>query len=97
VETNIKEHAAAVTHTTEITVSSGDRYRVAGTAKEVERSIVDAARGSIMELAWLVDADTGDQIGVNPDCVVMLRGVGAESAPLAVREPARAENTPATA
>jgi hypothetical protein len=65
-----------VTPKTEITVLGGDRYRVAGDAKDVERKILDAARGSIMELAWLVEAETGDRIGINPECVVMLRSVG---------------------
>jgi hypothetical protein len=59
--------------TTEIVVVSGDRYRVEGDAKDVERAILDAARGSIMQLAWLVDAETREAVGVNPECVVMLR------------------------
>jgi hypothetical protein len=58
---------------TEITVFGGDRYRVEGTAKDVERLILDAARGSIMEFAWFDDADTGERIGINPEHVVMLR------------------------
>jgi hypothetical protein len=67
----------SVTPTTEITVVGGERYRVEGDASAVERLILDAARGSIMELAWLIDADTGDRVGVNPECIVMLRAVGA--------------------
>jgi hypothetical protein len=58
---------------TEITVVTGERYRVQGDVKDVERSILDAARGSIMELAWLVETETGHRLGVNPECVVMLR------------------------
>lgn len=58
---------------TEITLLGGDRYRVEGSATDVERAILDAARGSIMELAWFAEADTGERIGVNPECVVMLR------------------------
>ncbi|MGB0091765.1 MAG: hypothetical protein WBP81_04445 [Solirubrobacteraceae bacterium] len=61
---------------TEITVLGGDRYRVEGDAKEIERLILDSARGSIMELAWMVEAETGDRLGVNPECVVMLRAFG---------------------
>jgi hypothetical protein len=61
---------------TEITVLGGERYRVEGEAKDVERLILDAARGSIMELAWLTDVQTGEPLGINPECVVMLRGVG---------------------
>lgn len=60
---------------TEIIVLGGERYRVAGDAKEVERLILDAARGSIMQFAWLTDVETGESLGVNPECVVMLRVV----------------------
>jgi hypothetical protein len=65
-----------VNHTTEITVQGGDRYRVDGDAKQVERMILDAARGSIMELAWMVEVESGELIGINPECVVMLRAIG---------------------
>lgn len=58
---------------TEITVLGGERYRVVGEAKDVERLILDAARGSIMQLAWLTDADTAESFAINPECVVMLR------------------------
>jgi len=61
--------------TTEITLLGGDRYRVEGDTREVERLILDAARGSIMEFAWLVAAETGERLGINPDSVVMLRAV----------------------
>ncbi len=59
--------------TTEIAVATGDRYRVEGALKDVERIILDAARGSIMQLGWFVDAETGEHLGVNPDHVVTLR------------------------
>jgi hypothetical protein len=62
--------------TTEITVLGGDRYRVEGTTEEVERAILNADRGSIMEFAWLVEVDTGERVGINPECVVMLRVSG---------------------
>lgn len=62
-----------MTAITEITVLTGDRYRVEGDSKDVERIILDAARGSIMELAWMIEAETGERLGINPDCVVMLR------------------------
>jgi hypothetical protein len=64
-----------VTPTTEITVLGGDRYRVDGEAGEIERLIVDAARGSFMQLAWLIEAETGERLGVNPEHVVLLRGL----------------------
>ena len=62
-----------MTSITEITVLGGERHRVEGDAKEVERLILDAARGSIMQLAWLTEAETGESFGVNPEYVVMLR------------------------
>jgi len=37
--------------------------------------ILNAARGSIMEFAWLVEAETGDRLGLNPERVVILRAV----------------------
>jgi hypothetical protein len=65
--------------TTELTVVTGDRYRVEGDARQVERVILDAARGSIMEFAWLVDVESGDEFAVNPDCVVTLRAAGSRA------------------
>ena len=67
-----------MTSTTEITILGGERYRVEGDAKQVERTILDAARGSIMQLAWLIEAGSGESLGVNPECVVMLRAVNSE-------------------
>jgi hypothetical protein len=64
-----------MTAITEIAVITGERYRIDGDPKDVERIILDAARGSIMQLAWLVEADTGERLAVNPDHVVMLRAV----------------------
>jgi hypothetical protein len=61
------------THTAEITVVTGERYFVQGDAKDVERMILNAARGSIMQLAWVIEADTGEEFGINPDHVVRLR------------------------
>ena len=28
-----------------------------------------------MELAWFVEADTGERVGINPECVVALRAI----------------------
>ena len=61
------------TSTTEIILVTGDRYRVDGDVKDVERMILDAARGSIMQLAWLTETETRDDLGVNPDHVVVLK------------------------
>jgi hypothetical protein len=65
-----------VTPTTEISVVGGERYRVQGEAADVERLILAAARGSIMELVWLTEVETGESLGLNPECVVMLRALG---------------------
>ena len=67
----------AGTPITEITVATGERHRVRGTLKDVDRIVLDAARGSIMQLAWLVEAETGADLAVNPDQVVTLRAAGA--------------------
>jgi hypothetical protein len=65
-----------MTPITEITVVSGERCRAEGEAKDVERRILDAARGSIMQFAWLTDATTGEPLAINPEYVVMLRALG---------------------
>ena len=65
--------------TTELTVLTGDRYRVEGETKHVEQVILDAARGSIMQLAWLVDTETGEDFAVNPDCVVILQAADSQA------------------
>ena len=64
-----------MTSITEITFVTGERCRVEGEAKDVERLILDAARGSIMQLAWLTDAESGEPLAINPECVVMLRPI----------------------
>jgi hypothetical protein len=64
------------TRTTEIAVLTGDRYHVEGDARDVERIILDAARGSIMQLAWLTEAETGEALAINPKHVVTLRAIG---------------------
>jgi hypothetical protein len=58
---------------TEITLADGQRLRVEGTTRDVEDAILAAARGSIMEFAWLTDADSGQSVGIAPDHVLMLR------------------------
>jgi hypothetical protein len=68
-----------VEHITEITVLGGDRYSVDGDAKAVEAIILDAARGSLMGFAWVVEAGTGEQIGLNPEHIVMLRELASPS------------------
>jgi hypothetical protein len=46
---------------------------VEGDLKDVATRILAAARGSIMDLAWLNDAVTGEPLAINPDHVVTLR------------------------
>ena len=58
---------------TEITVLGGERLRVVGDPKDIESAILSAARGSIMELAWMTEVTTGDRVGINPEHVLMLR------------------------
>lgn len=60
---------------TEITIVGGDRYRVQGDVRDVERKILDAARGSLMEFSWLVESETGENLAINPEWVIMLRAV----------------------
>ncbi len=60
---------------TEITLANGERLRVEGSTQDVEAAILAAARGSIMEFAWLTDADSGQSVGVTPDHVLMLRAL----------------------
>jgi hypothetical protein len=67
--------ASGATH---IFLVTGDRHRVDGDVRDVERAILDAARGSIMQFAWLVDADTREDLAVNPEHVVALRAARPE-------------------
>ncbi|MHB8532725.1 MAG: hypothetical protein ACYDC2_08395 [Solirubrobacteraceae bacterium] len=59
---------------TEILVVAGVRFRVQGTPEEVEAKILDAARGSILELVWLAEAESGEMIALNPAHIVALAG-----------------------
>ena len=54
---------------------TGERYAIGGEPMDVEKAIVAAARGSIMALVWLEEAETGRPLGVNPAHVVSLRAV----------------------
>ena len=65
-----------MTSTAELTLVTGERYCVQGDVKDIERIIVDAARGSIMQLAWLIDAETRNELAVNPDYLVTLKAAG---------------------
>jgi len=69
----IRDQRLGLARITEITVGGGERYRVDGDAKDTEAVIVDAARGSLMNFAWVIEAETGERVGLNPHHVVMLR------------------------
>jgi hypothetical protein len=73
------DRAQRATGTTEIVLVTGDHHRVEGDVKDVEQIILDAARGSIMQLAWLIEVDTRDDLAINPEHVVLLRAVGSRS------------------
>ncbi|HEX6697499.1 MAG TPA: hypothetical protein VF080_11905 [Solirubrobacteraceae bacterium] len=55
-----------------VTMTTGERYEVDGSAESIEAAIVGASRGSIMQLAWLTEAGTGRPIAINPLHVVAL-------------------------
>jgi hypothetical protein len=57
---------------TTVTLVTGGPYDVRGAPEDVETQIVGASRGSIMQLAWLTEAGTGQSIAVNPRHVVAL-------------------------
>jgi hypothetical protein len=53
----------------------GERIRVEGEAGQVESVILAAARGSLMALAWVTEAETGRRTGVNPEHVLLVRAL----------------------
>jgi hypothetical protein len=66
---------------TEVTLLGGERHRVDGAVKDVERLILDAARGSIMQFAWLTNTQTAEPVGVNPQYVMTIRSVRSTGQP----------------
>ncbi len=63
----------AVPEICEVLVVGGERFLVEGAIADVEAKILDAARGSILELVWFTEADTGDSVTLNPAHIVALR------------------------
>jgi len=49
-----------------VVMMTGERYEVDGSPKDVEAAIVAASRGSILQLAWMTEADSGRSIAINP-------------------------------
>jgi hypothetical protein len=62
-----------LTASTEIVLVSGTCCRVRGSAEDVEKQMLDAARGSLLELVWLTETESGRRIALNPEHVVLLR------------------------
>lgn len=60
---------------TELILITGDHYEIDGSAEEVERQLLDASRGSLLELVWLSESETGRALGVNPAHIVAIRAV----------------------
>jgi hypothetical protein len=65
-----------MTSTTEITVVTGDATASTETPSTSNRSSSTRRAVPIMEFAWLVDAETGEDLAVSPERVVILRAVG---------------------
>lgn len=55
-----------------VVMVTGERYEVQGSPRDVESAIVAASRGSILQLAWMTEADSGRTIAINPLHVVAL-------------------------
>ncbi len=67
---------------TEILVVGGKSFRVQGAAEEVEAKILEAARGSILELVWLEEAGGGRSVALNPAHIVAVSDMpGADQSP----------------
>jgi len=62
--------------TTELTLVTGERYVVSGDPEQIEKAILAAARGSLMQFAWLEEAENARPLGVVPGHVVSLRSGG---------------------
>jgi hypothetical protein len=54
---------------------NGKSFAIGGEPADVEKAIIGAARGSIMQLAWLEEAETGRSVGINPAHVVSVRAL----------------------
>jgi hypothetical protein len=54
---------------------TGERYELSGTPEQVETAILSAARGSLLQFAWLEEAASGRVVGINPAHVVSLSAV----------------------
>ncbi len=57
----------------ELITVTGQRFCVEGSLEEIEAKILNAARGSILELVWLIEAESGNSLALNPAHIVALR------------------------
>ena len=64
-----------VVSTTEMTLVTGERYVVNGDREHVEKTILAAARGSLMQFAWFEEVEGARALGVVPGHVVALRAI----------------------
>ena len=55
-----------------VVMVTGERYAVEGSPIDVEKAIVGASRGSILQLAWVTEAGSGRSLALNPMHVVAL-------------------------
>ncbi len=63
------------TPSTEVVLVGGIRCCVDGRAEDVESQILDAARGSLLELVWFTEKESGQRVALNPEHVVLVRAV----------------------
>ena len=61
-------------HVTEILVVGGERFHVQGSPDDAESKIVEAARGSMLELVTFAQAGSGELIALNPAHIVAVSG-----------------------
>ncbi len=57
----------------EVTLMNGQIIEAEGDVGEVEKTLSDAARSGHARFAWLIERDSGERVGVNPDQVLTLR------------------------
>ncbi len=66
---------------TDILVVGGQRFRIEGAPEEVEAKVLEAARGSILELVRLTEADSGTSVALNPAHIVAVSAATASEHP----------------
>ena len=59
-----------VSDRTHILVVGGQSFCVRGAPDEIEAKVLEAARGSILELVGLIEAESGRSIALNPAHIV---------------------------